>query len=89
MSGREVAASNSRREAKSMTETEQKPEKKPLSPEELAFREAKHMKNRHMLNRIRRIAETTRSNADATWAIVLSVVLENTKPLGRMEPYLR
>lgn len=67
--------------------------KKELTPEQLAERQAEAMSNRQMLRRVQRIARGSKknptSNIDATWAIVLQCVLENTKPVGRMEPFLR
>jgi len=69
-----------------MTETAPKKE---LTADELAERQATAMSNRQMTRRVKRIARNSASNADATWAIVLSAVFENTKPVGRMEPYLR
>jgi hypothetical protein len=63
--------------------------KKELTPDQLAYRQAHKMSNRQMSRRLKRIARTTPHNMDAVWAIVLSQVIDNTKPLGRMEPFLR
>jgi hypothetical protein len=66
--------------------------KKELTPEQLAdrnmYREVHKMSNRKMSRRLKRLARSE-SNIDATWGIVLSLIFENTKPHGRMEPYLR
>lgn len=74
----------------------QTPEVKPkreLTPDELAERQAAGMSSRQMVRRVKRIARGSKnrptSNMDATWAIVLGAILENTKPVGSMEPYLR
>ena len=73
------------------------PAKKELSPEQILEQEIHGMTNRKLSHRLSRLAQgrglklkkTPLSNIDSTWAIVLSAVLNNTKPLGRMEPYLR
>jgi len=73
------------------------PAKKELSPEQILEREIHGMTNRKLARRLSRLAEgrglklkkAPLSNINSTWAIVLSAVLDNTKPMGRMEPFLR
>jgi hypothetical protein len=65
---------------------EQKPE---LPESELEFRRARKMSNRQLLNHLKNIARKEKSNLRATWAIVLAVVFENTKPLGKVDSGLR
>lgn len=80
-----------------MTEQSQPVVKKELAPDVIIQRQVEGMSNRRMSNRLKRITQvrglklkkSPPSNIDATWAIVLSAVFDNTKPLGRMEPYLR
>jgi hypothetical protein len=63
--------------------------KKELAPDQLIQRQVQKMSNHQMSRRVNRIARESEHNMDAVWAIVLAQVLDNTKPLGRMEPYLR
>jgi hypothetical protein len=80
-----------------MTEQVQPAAKKELTPDQILEREIHGMTNRKMSRRLSRIAnsrglkfkKSPPSNIDSTWDIVLSAVLDNTKPLGRMEPFLR
>jgi len=65
------------------------PEKKSLSPDQIIYRQVHKMSNRQMSRRLRRLANTSTHNIDAVWAIVLAEVFDNTKPMGRVEPYLR
>jgi hypothetical protein len=66
--------------------------KKELSPEQIAdrnlYREVHKMSDRKMSRRLKRLTKS-QTNIDATWAIVLSLIFDNTKPVGKMEPYLR
>jgi len=73
-----------------MTEEQKQPEvKKVLSEDQIASRQARKMSNRQMSRRLRRLANTSTHDIDAVWAIVLSQVFDNTKPMGKVEPYLR
>lgn len=78
---------------------EQKEIKKELTPEQLAdrnmYREVHKMPNQKMSRRLKRLSfgksKTSKglNNMELTWATVLSIVFDNTKPQGKMEPYLR
>ena len=72
-----------------MIEEQKQEPKKELTPDQIASRQARKMSNRQMSRRLRRLANTSTHNIDAVWAIVLSQVFDNTKPMGRVEPYLR
>jgi len=67
--------------------------KKPMTPEQAAAKHLRTMPNKQLLNRIKKYPRTKQHkheiNTDIVRALVLSLVMENTKPLGRMEPYLR
>jgi hypothetical protein len=67
--------------------------KKTLSPEQIADKNLYHevhvRSNHQTSRRLKRLARESESNIDATWAIVLSLIFDNTKPVGKMEPYLR
>jgi hypothetical protein len=65
------------------------PAKKELSAEQIAYRQIRGMSDRQVSNRLNRIANKSVHNIDAVWAIVLREVFNNTKPFGRMEPYLK
>lgn len=69
------------------------PAPKQLTEEQIADRAIQRQvhkrSDRQTSRRLKRLARTSSSNIDATWAIVLSLVFDNTKPMGRMEPYLR
>jgi hypothetical protein len=67
-------------------------ETKQLTEEQLADRNlqreiAKHS-DKQTARRIKRLSRSS-YNIDSVWAIVLGLVFENTKPQGRMEPFLR
>lgn len=67
--------------------------KKEPTPDQILERHIEAMADHSMVRRLRRITRGSKknptSNIDATWAIVLSCVFENTKPVGKMEPFLR
>ncbi len=67
--------------------------KKPMTRESAAAKHLRTMPDKQLLNRVknypRRKECKNEINIDIVHAIVLSLVMENTKPLGRMEPYLR
>ena len=71
--------------------------KKELTPDQILEREIHGMTNQKLSRRLSRIAQgrglkfkkSPPSNIDSVWAIVLSAVFDNTKPRGRMEPFLR
>ena len=69
------------------------PVTKQLTEEQIAdrnvYREVTKMSNRKMSRRVNRIARDSEHNIDAVWAIVLAQVFDNTKPQGKMEPFLR
>jgi hypothetical protein len=78
-----------------MTETQAKKE---LTPDQITERNIKAMPNPQMSKRLKRLAEgrgltlkkSPLSNIDSTWAIVLSLIFDNTSETGgKMEPYLR
>jgi hypothetical protein len=72
--------------------------KKQLTPDQILAKNIQTMPNSQMSNRLKRLANSTGlklkkgplSNIDSTWAIVLSVVFDNTKMTGgQIEPFLR
>jgi hypothetical protein len=71
-----------------MTET-----KKAMTPEQAAAKHLRTMSDKQLLNRVKKYPRTKlrkhEINIDIVRALVLALVMENTKPLGRMEPYLR
>jgi hypothetical protein len=62
---------------------------KKLTPDQITDHEVRKMSNRQMLNHLKKIARKDPVSFKGTWAVVLTAVLENTKPMGRMEPFLR
>ncbi len=64
------------------------PAKKALSDEQIAYRQIRGMSDRQVSGRLKTLANSS-LNIDAVWAIVLREVFDNTKPFGKMEPYLR
>lgn len=72
--------------------TEQAPSKK-MSPEQAAAKHLRTMPDKQLLNRIKKYPRTKlrkhEINIDIVCALVLALVFENTKPLGKLEPYLR
>lgn len=72
-----------------MNETKETPAKKELTEDQIIGRQVRKMSNRQMSRRLKRLANTATHNMDAVWAIVLSQVFDNTKPMGKVEPYLR
>lgn len=63
--------------------------KKELTPEQIFEGQVKKMSDEHISRRMRRLVRTPSSNIDSIWAIALSIVFDNTKPIGKMEPFLR
>jgi hypothetical protein len=55
-------------------------------PEQLR-RQLKKMNNRQLAGHLRRRARTEQG-IDGAKALILSIVFENTKPLGKISPYL-
>lgn len=73
-----------------MTEIKAQAEvKKELSPEQILQRNILAMPNKQMSRRLKRLTRTNGSNIDNAFAVVLSIVFDNTKPMGKMEPFLR
>jgi hypothetical protein len=64
------------------------PAKKALSEEQIAYRQIRGMSDRQVSGRLKTLAHADH-NIDAVWGIVLREVFNNTKPFGRMEPYLK
>lgn len=74
------------------------PVKKEWTPDQILQKNIRTMPSRQMSGRLKRLAEgrgltlkkTPLSNIDSTWAIVLSLIFDNTSETGgKMEPYLR
>ena len=74
------------------------PAKKEWTPDQILQKNIRTMPSRQMSGRLKRLAEgrgltlkkAPLSNIDSTWAIVLSLIFDNTSETGgKMEPYLR
>jgi hypothetical protein len=67
-------------------------ETKQLAEEQLTDRnlqrEIAKRSDKQTARRLKRLSRSSH-NIDSVWAIVLQLVFENTKPQGRMEPFLR
>ena len=67
-------------------------ETKQLTEEQIADRnlqrEVTKRSNKQTTRRLKRLSRSSH-NIDSVWAIVLQLVFENTKPVGKMEPFLR
>jgi hypothetical protein len=67
-------------------------ETKQLTEEQLADRnlqrETAKRSDKQTARRLKRLSRSSH-NIDSVWAIVLGLVFENTKPVGKMEPFLR
>lgn len=72
-----------------MDQTPQVQPEKELTEDQIIGRQVRKMSNRQMSRRLKRLANESVHNIDALYAIVLSTVFENTKPMGKVEPYLR
>jgi hypothetical protein len=62
----------------------------PMDPKEIYRRSVIKMSDAQMSGHLRRkVRSKTTSPSDATWAIVLSTIFDNTVIKGKPQPYLR
>jgi len=70
----------------------EQPVKKEWTPDQIMAKHIRTMSNRQLSNRLRRLARQHHSNMDNAWAVVLSIVFDNSRTSqigGRMDAYLR
>lgn len=65
------------------------PAKPAMDPVEIYRRNVHMMPDRVLASHLRRKARKKSSMIDSAWATILSAVFENTKPYGKVDPYIK